>query len=113
MEYKTHEEVIQALEDGKKIINKYGGHNYKKLATGSIGNESDRWLKIKYYWCNPQMNRTFAMLEDGSYVDHSISILDLCYSPFIDYIKEEQDLIPKRMTLIEIEKELGYKIELV
>lgn len=112
MEYKTYEEVIRALEDGKKIIMKNGGHNYCKLAKGDIGYQSEKWIRIKYYWCNPQMNRTFAMLEDGTEVDSSISILDLQYSSFIDYI-EDINVTPKRMTLKQIEKELGYSVELI
>lgn len=113
MEYKTYEEVITALKNGKKIISKHGGHNYNKLATGDIGNENSKWVKIKYYWCNPQMNRTFAMLADGTHVDHCISILDLCYSPFVDYVKEDININTRKMTLEQIEKELGYQIELI
>jgi hypothetical protein len=87
MEYKTYEEIIQALKDRKKIIQKYP-HNYR-LTSGGIGNENTKWLQIKYYYCNPQMNRTFAVLEDGTKVDSSIDILDIAYGGFIDYIEDK------------------------
>jgi len=111
MEYKTCKEVLQALEDGKKITVKNGGHNYR-LVKGGIGNESERWIAIKYYYCNPQMNRTFAMLENGIEVDSEISVLDILYHAFIDY-EEKINIIPKKMTLEQVEKELGYKVELI
>lgn len=90
MEYKTYEEIIKALKDGKRIIQKYP-HNYR-LTTGDIGNQTTKWLKIKYYYCNPQMNRTFAILEDGTKVDSSIDILDIAYGGFVDYIEKQMSV---------------------
>jgi len=108
--YVTHDEIIKALKEGKKLTPKNGGKNFR-LEQGRIGDTSSRWVKVLYYWCNPQMNRTFAMLENGVHVDCVIDILDIRYSSFIEYVDAKD--IPRKMTKIEIEKELGYKIHIV
>ena len=81
-EYKTCEEVLAALKEGKKLI---GPGHMRRLCEGGIGCQYAKWYKVLYYYCNPQMNRTFAMLENGQAVDTSIDILDLLYGCFYDY----------------------------
>lgn len=108
-EYKTCEEVLKALEQGKKVVGR--GH-LRRLCTGGIGCQEQRWYKVLYYYTNPQMNRTFAMLENGEVVDSNIDVLDFLYGKFYEY-EEEVEAIPKKMTRAQIEKELGYKIEIV
>lgn len=111
-EYKTCEEVLEALKEGKKIVQKHATHQRRLCQKdGAIGCSNSKWHRIKYYYCNGQMNRTFAMLENGTTVDTSIDVLDFLYGGFIEYIEENE--IPKKMTLKEIEKELGYRIELI
>ena len=111
-EYKTCEEVLQALREGKRVV---GIGHQRRLCekSGGIGCQESRWYPIKYYYCNPQMNRTFAMLENGSSVDTDIGILDFLYGYFVEYVEEIKKEIPRKMTLKEIEKELGYAIELL
>ena len=81
-EYKTCEEVLEALRNGKKIT---GIGHMRRLCEGGIGCQSQHWYKILYYYCNPQMNRTFAMLENGKSVDTDIDILDFLYGKFVEY----------------------------
>lgn len=88
MEYKNSEEVLNALKSGKKICCKHGCGNFR-LTEGTIGDNKTKWVPIKYWFCNPQMNRTFAMLENGLSVDSSIDVLDFLYGGFIDYIEKE------------------------
>ena len=109
-EYSTCEEVLQALREGKKI--KSIGHN-RRLCEGGIGCQNAKWYKVLYYYCNPQMNRTFAMLENGVSVDSSIDVLDFLYGKFYEYNEDEPSEVPRRLTKEQIEKELGYKIEIV
>lgn len=111
MEYKSSEELIKALEDGKRVCGKHGCGNFR-FTEGTIGNNKTKWIPIKYWYCNPQMNRTFAMLENGLSIDSSIDVLDFCYGGFIDYTGDEVSK-PKKMTKEQIEKELGYTIEIV
>lgn len=113
IEYKTCEEALKALEEGKKIVQKVATHQRRLCQKeGGIGCQNTKWYKIKYYYCNPQMNRTFAMLENGTTVDTNIDVLDFIYGGFVEYTGKE-DETPKRMTLREVENELGYKIELI
>ena len=109
-EYKTCEEVIEALRAGKKVS---GIGHIRRLCEGGIGCQSQRWYKVLYYYCNPQMNRTFAMLENGQSVDSSIDILDFVYGKFYEYEEKENNEDPKKLTKSQIEKELGYKIEII
>lgn len=109
-EYKTCEEVIKALRKGKKVV---GIGHMRRLCEGEIGCQSQRWYKILYYYCNPQMNRTFAMLENGQSVDTNIDILDFLYGKFYEYEEKEVNEVPKKLTKSQIEKELGYKIEII
>lgn len=109
-EYKTCEEVLQALRNGKKVV---GIGHLRRLCEGDIGCQNQKWYKILYYYCNPQMNRTFAMLENGMSVDTSIDILDFLYGKFYEYEDVEKIEIPRKLTKEQIEEELGYKIEII
>lgn len=109
-EYKTCEEVLQALEDGKKVM---GPGHLRRLCKGDIGCQEQRWYKVLYYYCNPQMNRTFAMLENGMSVDSNIDVLDFLYGKFYEYEETEIKEVPRKLTKEQIEKELGYKIEII
>lgn len=110
-EYTSCEEVLQALREGKKVI---GIGHQRRLCEGSIGCQNAKWYKVLYYYCNLQMNRTFAMLENGVSVDSSIDVLDFLYGKFYEY-EEKQYVkeVPRRLTKEQIEKELGYKIEII
>jgi len=110
-EYTSCEEVLQALRQGKKIV---GIGHLRRLCDGGIGCQNAKWYKVLYYYCNPQMNRTFAMLENGVSVDSSIDVLDFLYGKFYDYEeKQTEEEIPRKLTKEQIEKELGYKIEII
>ena len=109
-EYKTCEEVLQALKNGKKVV---GIGHLRRLCEGGIGCQEQKWYKILYYYCNPQMNRTFAMLENGLSVDSNIDVLDFLYGKFYEYEDIEKTEIPRKLTKEQIEEELGYKIEIV
>ena len=78
-EYKTCEEVLQALKNGKKVV---GIGHLRRLCEGGIGCQEQKWYKVLYYYCNPQMNRTFAMLENGMSVDSNIDVLDFIEKNF-------------------------------
>ena len=109
-EYKTCEEVLQALKDGKKVV---GIGHLRRLCEGGIGCQEQKWYKVLYYYCNPQMNRTFAMLENGLSGDNNIDVLDFLYGKFYEYEDIEKPEIPRKLTKEQIEEELGYKIEIV
>ena len=109
-EYKTCEEVLQALKDGKKVV---GIGHLRRLCEGGIGCQEQKWYKVLYYYCNPQMNRTFAMLENGLSVDSNIDVLDFLYGKFYEYEDIEKPEVPRKLTKEQIEEELGYKIEIV
>lgn len=94
-EYKTCEEVLQALKNGKKVV---GVGHLRRLCEGGIGCQEQKWYKILYYYCNPQMNRTFAMLENGMSVDSSIDVLDFLYGKFYEYEDVENTEIPRKLT---------------
>jgi hypothetical protein len=111
MKYNTCEEVLSALKEGKKVCCKHDSGNFR-FTEGTIGDSNTKWIPIKYWYCNPQMNRTFAMLENGISVDSSIDILDFLYAGFIEYTGDEVSK-PKKMTKEQIEKELGYCIEII
>jgi hypothetical protein len=108
-EYKTCEEVLIALRQGKRVA---GPGHLRRLCTGGIGCQEQRWYKVLYYYTNPQMNRTFAMLENGESIDSNIDVLDFLYGKFYEY-EEDVKVIPKKMTRAQIEKELGYAIEII
>ena len=59
------------------------------------------------------MNRTFAMLENGMSVDSNIDVLDFLYGKFYEYEETEIKEVPRKLTKEQIEKELGYKIEII
>ena len=109
-EYKTCEEVLQALKNGKKVV---GIGHLRRLCEGGIGCQEQKWYKVLYYYCNPQMNRTFAMLENGLSVDSNIDVLDFLYGKFYESEDIEKTGIPRKLTKEHIEEELGYKIEIV
>ena len=109
-EYKTCEEVLQALKNGKKVV---GVGDLRRLCGGGIGCQEQKWYKVLYYYCNPQMNRTFAMLENGMSIDSNIDVLDFLYGKFYEYEDVEKTEIPRKLTKEQIEEELGYKIEII
>lgn len=53
------------------------------------------------------------MLENGLSVDSNIDVLDFLYGKFYEYEDIEKTEIPRKLTKEQIEKELGYKIEIV
>jgi len=75
------EKVLKMLQQDKKIV-----HNNM----GRRPNKDGEYLKVEYIWCNLQVNRTFAMLEDGEGVEYNIDYTHLLY---IDYktIEEYDD----------------------
>ena len=53
-----------------------------------ISYSSGKCKKIKYIYANPQMNRLFAVLEDGTEEDFKWSMLDMWWSYEGEYIPE-------------------------
>lgn len=70
-----------------------------------------KYTVIEYIYTNPQFNRMFAHLEDGRNVDYDLSFMDIFWNHFIEYVPAQPP--KKKMTLDEIEKELGYEIEVI
>ena len=103
-EYKTCEEIFEALKNGKKLCKKreFNGYYFENKNGKIISTE------IEYWYCNPQMNRMFSKLVDGRVVDNEISILDVFFGT--TYVEYKPKL--KKITIEEIESK-GYKIEIV
>ena len=99
--YKSIEEKVDAFKRGEKLI-MHSRNYYCNIAATKTKKKS------LYFQCNKSMDRMYVTLEDGITSDYPLSLLEIINNSFTQY-KEPR----KVMTIKEIEKELGYKIEIV
>lgn len=112
---KQFKEVSELLQNGKRVMMEnrpmrysedFNDPNVKSWSSTNV-----KHTKIEYIYTNPQFNRMFARLEDGRNVDYKLSFMDIFWNKFIEYVPPKP--VKKRITIDEIEKELGYEIEIV
>lgn len=112
--YKTFDELICALQQGKVIT--FCNNNI--MSSKSIDGQL---IKPHHFWCNQQMNRLFIVGDNNKeYEDElSITIIDLIYQfldGFTDYKEKMKEIERNKvveMTKEQIEEKLGHKIKIV
>lgn len=107
-------EVSELLQNGKRVTMEnrpirysedYNDPNVKSWSSTNV-----KHTAIEYIYTNPQFNRMFAHLEDGRDVDYNLSLMDIFWNKFIEYVPSKP--AKKKITIDEIEKQLGYEIEI-
>jgi len=117
----TAENMYIWLKEGKKVAP--SGHHVlnhmehlcdiasKDLKRGATSSSHWRTVRIKYFYANPQYNRLMGVLEDGRKVDIELGFLDLVWGEYQIYEEPEEPEV--RMTMEEIQAELGKRVVLV
>lgn len=73
---------------------------------GYSGGES---IDIKYIYANPQMNSTYALLENGKIVSYPIDALYIYWKEIVLYTEEK----PMEITIKDIEEKFGCKVKII
>lgn len=111
---KNFEELERLLSQGKKVTTKDKILRFKEdfnnKDSGYWSSEKVKHTEIEYIYVNTQFNRMFAHLIDGRDVDYDITFMNIFWNTFVEQPESESK---EKMAVKDIEKILGYKIEII